>query len=204
MKSLMHALIVTTSAAAFACGGSNTGSGRNTEGSNGDMSNRNSTAANEGAGDAGGNRATLTGCLLSGGDAGSYVLQLAAADMGGGGTSSSTPSSAGNSAGLTYRIISDQNNDLQSNVNKRVAINGYVNNNTSTGPIGTSGSAGAAGGNGSGSAGSGSSSGRSQGDAGGSIPASQLPTIRAESVRKVADECRETGASNGRATTGKQ
>src|SRR4051812_11077875 len=151
MKRLMHALIATASAATFACGGTNNANERNMAGSRGDMPDQNSTAMNNRAGDTGaeGNRATLTGCLLAGGDAGTYVLQLAAADMSGSGgtsTSSSTPSPAGNSAGLTYRIISDRNDDLQPNVNRRVAIDGYVNDNSSTGPIGTSGTPGTAGG----------------------------------------------------------
>src|SRR5690349_8011406 len=118
MKRLMHALIAVVSAGAFACGGNSDNSqDRNMAGLRGAPPDRNTTAMNQRGTDASG-RATLTGCLLAGGDAGTYVLQLASAEMSGSGGSNSTPSAAAHMPVRTYRIVSDRKQDLQQNVNK--------------------------------------------------------------------------------------
>jgi hypothetical protein len=165
-------------------------------------------AANDEANGAGQNRATLTGCLLAGGDAGSYVLQLAsAADLGTPGAPAGAP--AGNWAeGRTFRVIADNDkDDLAQNLNKRVAINGYVENGT----VGTSGTAnnsaptdtatangtGATTGAGLGAGSANNSSGpdASNPTATSGNSASSMQTIRAESVKAVADQCPPSGTA---------
>src|SRR3954465_15235946 len=139
--------------------------------------NRDTATANRTA--SGGNgapRATLTGCLVSGDQPDTCVLRLAAvADTTTPGTSSSTASSPNDaSTGRAFRVISDKQEDLSSNLNKRVAVNGYVES-SSAATSGNSGSAGqtasATGSAGStaGSAGSGSGSDATAGTSGSSM-----------------------------------
>src|SRR4051812_35980833 len=157
--------------------------------------NRDTATANRTA--SGGNgapRATLTGCLVSGDQPGTYELRLAAvADTTTPGTSSSTASSPNDaSTGRAFRVISDKQEDLSSNLNKRVAVNGYVES-SSASTSGNSGSGGqtasaATGSAGStaGSAGSSAGTGATAGTSG-----SSMQTLRAESVRKIGDRCIE-------------
>lgn len=145
-------------------------------------SNSSNTAANDAGrnGDAGGGeQRELTGCLLAGGDAGSYVLQLGSVgDAAPSSGSAGAPAGAAGTwvPGATYRVIARNGQDLESHLNKLVAVNGSVEG-------GNGGSVGTAGG-------SGSSSGSSR------LPSdsSELGTVRVESVRQVADQC-PTGAS---------
>jgi hypothetical protein len=125
------------------------------------------------------NRAMLTGCLLAGGDAGTYVLQIASPSEMPGTTVSSSPSSMPDKSAQTYKIVADNTQDLAQHLNKRVTINGHLEDNAGNTPVGTSGAASAQ---------------------NGSIPASQLPSLRAESVHEVAGECHDTpvGSSNDR------
>jgi hypothetical protein len=187
MRRIAYALVATAAAATLACNGQNNPDANR---SGTDMSDRGSEAMNTRSDD---NRATLTGCLLAGGNAGSYVLQMASADLSSNGAPSSTPSAMGNSASVTYRIISDKDNgDLEKNLNKRVAINGYVSSNTN-GTVGTSGTQrnGSETTGTSGTTANGSSPRMNSGqDA--SIPASELPSIRPESVRQVSGQCPDT------------
>jgi len=156
--------------------------------------NRDTANANRTAG--GGNgapRATLTGCLVSGDEPNSYVLRLAsAADTATTGTASSTPSSANDaSAGRAFRVVSDTQGDLSSNLNKRVAVNGYVEssnasasgNSTSQSQTASTATAGSA------TGASGSAPGATAGTSG-----SSMQTLRAESVRTVGDHCIEDAA----------
>src|SRR4051812_47144903 len=73
-------------------------------------------------------RATLTGCLQSGDQPGSYVLRLAApADTATTGTATSEPSATGQWAqAREFRVTPPTGEDLSQHLNARVAINGYV------------------------------------------------------------------------------
>jgi len=149
----------------FACGGNS-----NPE------SNR--TAANDANGDRNGNRAEmngdtreLTGCLLAGGDAGSYVLQLGSGGDAVGGSTGSTASAGSSStpwvAGATYRVLAQSGQDLSQHLNKMVAINGSVDPGKAS-TVGTTGNSGST-----------------------NLPSdsTELATVHADSVRQVADRC---------------
>lgn len=175
MNRFMHVLVAGAAAATFACGGDNAnrnGSAENMSSDRGDMA---TNERNEGT------RTMLTGCLLAGGDAGSYVLQLASASAAPG----TTVSSPADSAAETYRIVAGNNDDLAKHLDKRVAVEGYVSR-AANAPVGTSGAQG--------SSGSAASDSRATGSTGreASIPAASLPSVRVESIREVAGECHET------------
>jgi hypothetical protein len=84
-----------------------------------------------------GQRQPPTECLLAGGDAGNYVLQVARADIPSG-IANAAPG-AGNQAeaSSTFRIIPAGVDDLDSHLNKRGLIEGRINR--SNAPVGTSG-----------------------------------------------------------------
>src|SRR4051812_14200253 len=133
--------------------------------------NRDTATANRTA--SGGNgapRATLTGCLVSGDQPDTYVLRLAAAaDTATTGTASSTPSSANDAAaGRAFRVVSDKQDDLSANLNKRVAVNGYVESASASasGNSGNGGQMASASGSGGSTAGAAGSTPRSAGTAG--------------------------------------
>lgn len=218
MRTFTYAALASMAAFTLAC---SNGQGDNSSGSRG--RNEGIGGNNTQAMDAQGNgqaRASLTGCLLAGGDAGSYVLQLASAgDTSTQGTSSATPSAGGAwAAGQTYRVVAQQgNDDLQNNLNKRVVVSGYVESGNQT--VGTSGSStgsssdnmarnGNSANNSNMAGASGVTSGtpdqngmsasrRTNPEAGStnsmgngvSSNGSSMQTIRAESIRKVGDEC---------------
>jgi len=162
-----------------------------TIGCNRDTANANRTAG----GGNGAPRATLTGCLVTGDEPNTYVLRLAsAADTTTTGTASSTPSAANDaSTGRAYRVVSDKQDDLSSNLNKRVAVNGYVeSSNAST--SGSSASQGQAASNTTGAAGSTAGATGSGAAATAGTSGTSMQTLRAESIRKVGDRCIEDAA----------
>jgi hypothetical protein len=145
-------------------------------------SDSNRTAANTAVGDRNGNRTELngdtrelTGCLLAGGDAGSYVLQLGSGGDATGGSGASA--TAGSSStpwvpGATYRVLAQSGQDLSSHLNKMVTINGSVDPGKAS-TVGTTGNPSSA-----------------------NLPSdsTELATVHADSVRQVADQC-PAGAS---------
>jgi hypothetical protein len=157
MKTFGSAIATGMMVVTLACGGGTTdenSAARND--SSADMNRPASDAADQ-------NRSSLTGCLLAGGEAGSYVLQLAVANAGAaGGGASNRPTDATWAPGATYRIESANNQDMSPYLNKMIAVEGPFNSNMA----GTAGS---------------SDKDRSS--------AENLHTIRADSFRIVAERC---------------
>ena len=129
-------------------------------------------------------RTSLTGCLLAGGDAGTFVLQLASAGDRPAATAGSPPAEGSAWApGATYNVRAANDQDLSQHLNRMVTVEGPVDMGTA-GSIGTSGSAG--------SKADDSRAERSSATAGSMARdgmSADLPTLRAESVRTVADQC---------------
>jgi hypothetical protein len=170
------------------CGGDNRNSG-NTGSDSTDME------AKESRTDLNGNRTDmpaqtreLTGCLLAGGDAGSFVLQLGSStpatnsNASGAATSGSpaATSAAGSTwvPGATYRVMARNGEDLSAHLNKMVAVNGSIEGGTA-GAVGTAGN---------------------QRPSNLPSDSSELGTVRVESVRQVADQC-PAGATTRRPTS---
>ncbi len=123
------------------------------------------------------NRASVTGCLLAGGEAGSFVLQLASANPTGGAADRPQMSAGTWAPGATYNIVAASGQDLASHLNTMVAIEGPFISNTA----GTSGTT--------------TGTDRPRDDnardrrADTSDSAGAMHTVRAESVRRVAEQC---------------
>jgi hypothetical protein len=138
-------------------------------------------------------RTSLTGCLLAGGEAGTFVLQLASAGDRPSGSAGSPPAEGSAWApGATYQVRAADSTDLSAHLNTMVAIEGPVAMATA-GSVGTSGAAG-------------SKADDSRAERSGAASRSMardgmtddLPMMRAESVRKVADQCSSTGTPSPR------
>jgi len=157
---------------ALACGrgqGDNANSGvtaKGAEGGGGNVAQGNMTSGN--------NRATLTGCLAAGDTQGTYVLRLAAAGDASGGASGNAAANEATTAGRAFLVVPESGEDLSANMNKRVAVDGFIENRSPTATSGTgtpaatatSGATGASGGT-----------------------TANLQVVRARSVRHVADSC---------------
>jgi len=203
LRSLSAAALI---ASAVACGGKtgdNTNSGTTAKGpERGTVAEGNMTSGND--------RASLTGCLATGDLPGTYVLRLAAtgdsaapgsASGVGAGTAAGTGGTAPTS-GRSFRVVAESGEDLSGHVNKRVAVDGFiesasalVNRNAGqSGAAATSGAGSAVATSGTGS-GSGSGSSSSADASSGTAPAMQV--VRARSVRQISDEClpAETGTT---------
>lgn len=129
-------------------------------------------------------RTSLTGCLLAGGEAGTFVLQLASAGDRSAGTAGSPPAEGSAWApGAMYQVRAADNTDLSAHLNTMVAIEGPVAMATS-GSVGTSGAADSK---------ADDSRAERSNAASGSMARdgmnADLPMMRAESVRKVAAQC---------------
>ena len=197
MKRLAYVVITAATATTLACGGgsnsTSNGSGGGTEMSDNSGGGNMADQARTGSGaSSAGAQETLTGCVLAGGDAGSYVLQLASTadsrsgSSSGGSSSSPSSSSAGKWApGQTFRLVTQNGEDIGQHLNKQVAVNGYVENSSSGQAIGTSGSQSSASGSGANSAGQGANSAGMRTTTSGD----DMQSIRAQSIRKVADRC---------------
>jgi len=173
MKRLIPTIVATLAITTLACGNNrNTGDNQLTSRAN-DRSDRDRSAES---------RATLTGCLLAGGDAGSYVLQVASTSASGVPPAST---SSGTASSQAYRLIARNGEDLSANLNKRVAVNGQIEG----AAVGTSGATGLPRANGANDpTGSRAESGAANGgNTAGSTESMQ--TIHADSVQKVADQC---------------
>jgi hypothetical protein len=187
---MVHVTAAAVAALAVACGGGNQsrGAGSAQGGANG-------------AADRSRPRATLTGCLQSGDQPGSYVLRLgSAADTATTGTATSEPSATGAWAqAREFRVMPPSGEDLSQHLNARVAINGYVESGSSAAAGGgtdrssdQSANSGAA----TGTAGTSAGQGTAGSTGGASSSGSGMQVLRAESIRKVADRCIE-GAAQG-------
>ncbi len=180
MKRIAYVVIATATATTLACGGGNNSADNGSDrGAMSDTtSSGNMTQGSAAGSQAGGPGApaTLTGCVLAGGEAGSYVLQLADTGNASSGSSGATGSSGGSSSsgagnwapGQTYRLVAGNGEDFGQHLNKKVSVNGYVQSLSSAPPVGTAGSQ------------SGASAAANAGDVG---------AIRAESIRTVAERC---------------
>jgi hypothetical protein len=179
---IAHGLVVAAAAAAFACGG---GSNDMNESSGTIAGNREPAAINDQAGQ---NRQTLTGCLLAGGDAGDYVLQVARADVPSA-VSAAAPADVASADSWTFRIVPGAGAELGSHLNKRVSVEGFVDR--SNAPVGTSGVQG--GSNAKSGAFSTADANRSGTTANGTrdegVSPQEMPIVRAESIQTVAGNC---------------
>jgi hypothetical protein len=212
MREVLSFAIVGIAAAAVACGGTANRGENNASGRAAQVTN-DSSPGTSGSNDSNnsGSRTTVSGCLTTGDQPGSYVLR--ASDTGAGGGTSGAASGMGS----RYRVIADKAGDLSSNLNARVEVDGYIqpiagtmgtSGNQSTTAGGASGTGGVSGNSGvSGATGiTGTSGNRGSADAtagssaGGAIGSSSntdnasMNTIRATSIRKISDRC-DTSAS---------
>lgn len=115
-------LAVVLAIAAAACGrgeGDNTNSGVRsvgTESNGGNVAKGNMTSGND--------RASLTGCLSSGEVAGTYTLRLASpADAP---VPAGSAASATSTGGRAFIVVAESGEDLSKSLNKRVAVDGFI------------------------------------------------------------------------------